>query len=53
MVTQNSFPINNVEQYYKLPPAGQAQECITKHLVKQVLFSQSVKNAPGPDKLSF
>jgi len=25
-----SFPLNNGDQYYKLPPAGQDHECITE-----------------------
>jgi len=53
MLRGESFPLNDGEQYYELPPAGQALERITKQSVERALFSQSVKKAPGPDKLSF
>jgi len=41
------------DQYYKLPPAGQAHERITEQSVERALCSQSVKKAPGPGKWSF
>jgi hypothetical protein len=44
--------MNDGDQYFELPPAGQAHEHITEQLVERALFSQSVKQAPGPDKLS-
>jgi len=53
MLRGESFPLNDGDQYYKLPPAGQAHECITEQLVERDLFSRSVKKAPGPEKLSF
>jgi len=53
MVRGESFPMNDGDQYYELPPAGQAPERIIKQLVEPALFSQSVKKAPGPNKLSF
>ena len=53
MLRGESFPMNDGDQYYELPPAGQAHERITEQLVERALFSQSVKKAPGPDKLSF
>jgi hypothetical protein len=48
-----SFPPNDNDQYYKLPPAESAHTRVTDHAVRQALFSQSVKKGPGPDKLSF
>ena len=48
-----SFPLNDGDQYYELPSPCQAHECITEQIVERALFSQSVKKAPGPDKLSF
>jgi len=53
MLREESFPLNDGDQYYKLPPAGQAQECITEQSVERALFPQSVKKALGSDKLSF
>ena len=53
MLRGESFPRNDGDQYYELPPAGQAHERITEQSVERALFSQWVKKAPGPDKLSF
>ena len=53
MLTGESFPLNDGDQYYELPPAGQTHGLITEQSVERALFSQSVKKAPGPDKLSF
>jgi len=53
MLRGESFPLHDGDQYYELPPAGQADECITEQSVEQALFSQWVEKAPGPDKLSF
>jgi len=53
MLRGQSFPLNDGDQYYELPPAGQAHDRITGQSVERALFSQSVKKAPGPDKLSF
>jgi len=53
MLRGESFPLNDGDQYHELPPAGQAHERITEQSVERALFSQSVKKAPGPDKLSF
>jgi hypothetical protein len=47
------FLINNGDQYYRLPTAGQAHHRITEQLVERPLFSHLVKKAPGADKLSF
>jgi hypothetical protein len=40
MVRGESFPINDGEQYYELPPAGQVHERITAQSVEQALFCQ-------------
>jgi hypothetical protein len=53
MLRGESFPMNDGDQYYELPPAGQAHERITEQSVERALFSQSVKQAPGPNNLSF
>jgi len=53
MLRGESFPLNDGDQYYELPPAAQAHERITEQSVERALFSQSVKKGPGPDKLSF
>jgi hypothetical protein len=53
MLRRESFPLNEYDQYFELPQAGQAEQSVTEQAVERALFSQSVKNAPGPDKLSF
>jgi hypothetical protein len=53
MLRLESFPLNDDDQYYELPPAGSADTTVTEKGVVQALSSQSVKEAPGPDKLSF
>jgi hypothetical protein len=53
MFRGESFPLNDGDQYYKLPPASQAHEPITEQSVERALLSQFVKKAQGPDKLSF
>jgi len=52
MLRGESFPLNDGDQYYELPPASQAHECITEQSVERALFSQSVKKAPGADNIS-
>jgi len=51
MLRHEYFPPNNGDQYYELPPAGNAHTHITDEAVERALYSQSVKKAPGPDKL--
>jgi len=34
MLRGESLPVNDGDQYYKLPPAGQAHERITEQLVQ-------------------
>jgi len=53
MLRHESFPPNDGDQYYKLPPAGSSHTHLTDQAVERALYSLSVKKAPGPDKLSF
>jgi len=53
MLRLESFPLNDDDQYYELPPAGSAHTKVTEKAVERALYSQSGKKAPGPDKLSF
>jgi len=53
MLRRESFPPNDNDQYYELPPAGSAHTRVTEQAVERALHAQSVKKAPGPDKLSF
>jgi len=53
MLRHESFPPNNGDQYYELPPAGSAQRRVTGQAVERAMISQSVKNPPGPEKLTF
>jgi len=53
MLRRQSFPPNVYEQHNELPPPRQAHQSVTERVVKRALFSQSIKNAPGPDQLSF
>jgi hypothetical protein len=53
MMRCEAFPPNDDDQYYKLPPAVTAHTRVIEQGVEQALFSQPVKKAPDPDKLSF
>jgi len=53
MLRHESFPPNDGDQYYGIPPAGCSHTRVTEQAVERALYSQSVKKAPGPDKLSF
>jgi len=53
MLRHESFPPNDDDQYYELLPAWSAHTRVTEQAVERALFSQSVKKAPWPDKLSF
>jgi len=53
LLSHESFPPNDSEHHYELPPAGSAHTRVTEEVVGRALFSQSVKKAPRPDKLSF
>jgi hypothetical protein len=48
-----SFHPTNKYLYHVLHPAGSAQTPITEQAVERALYSQSVKKAPGSEKLSF
>ena len=53
MLRHGSFPLNDGDQYNELPPAGSSHIRVTEQAVERAWYSQSVKKAPGPDKLSF
>jgi len=53
MLRHESFPPNDGDQYYELSPARSAHTSVTEQVVDRALYSQSVKKALGPDKLSF
>jgi len=53
MMRHESFPLNDDDQYYELPPAGSPHTRVTAQAVELALCSQSVKKAPGPDKQLF
>jgi len=53
MLKLESFPLNEVDQYNELPPAGSAHLKVTEKALKRALYSQSVKKPPGLDKLCF
>ena len=53
MLRGEFFQTNDGDQYYELPPAVQDHKRLTEMLVERALFSQSIKKARGPDKLSF
>jgi len=49
MLRHKYFPLNDGNEYYKLPPAGSQHTCVTEQAVERAIFSQSVKKAPGPE----
>jgi len=53
MLRHKSFPPIDGDQYYELPRAASAHTRITEQAVERPMFTQSVKKAPGPDKVSF
>jgi len=53
MLRHESIPPNDCDQYYELPQAGCAHTRITEQAVARSLIPQSVKQALGPDQLSF
>jgi len=53
MLRRESFPPNDDDQYYELPPTGSAHTPVTEQAVERALFSQSGEKATGPDKLCF
>jgi len=46
-----SFPLNDDDHHAERQPSGRAQTRITNPEVERALYPQSVKRAPGPDKL--
>jgi len=52
MVRRDSCPENNNDLYNEQSPAGSAPTCVTIQAVEGSLHSQSVKKAPGSDKMS-
>jgi hypothetical protein len=53
MLRRESFPQNNDDQNYELPPAGCVHKQVSEQAFERALHSQSVMIAPGPDKLTF
>jgi hypothetical protein len=53
MLRRESLPQNDDDKYYELSTAGTAHMRVTEQVVERALHFQSVKKAPGPDKLSF
>jgi hypothetical protein len=53
MLRHQSFPTNDDDQYYELPPTGSPHTHVTEKPLERAIISQSLKKAPGPDKLSF
>jgi hypothetical protein len=53
MLRPESFPPNAYLQYFEIPPVGLAHESVTEPVIERALFSHSVKETLGPDKLSF
>jgi len=51
MLRCKSIPPNDDDQYYELPPTVSAHTPVIDQAVEEARCSQSVKNAPGPDKL--
>jgi len=47
-----SFLPNDDNQYYELPPVGSGHTRVTEQADERALFSQSVKEALGPDNLA-
>jgi len=53
MLRCESLPPNDNEHYNKLPPVGRPHMLVTEQAVDRALHSEPVREAPGPDKLSF
>jgi hypothetical protein len=53
MLRRECFPPNHDHQYNELPPAESTHTRLTEQAAERALVSQSVKIAPGLDKLSF
>jgi len=46
-------PLTEDDNYYEQPSSRRTHMCVTEQSDTQSLFSQSVKNTPGPDMLSY
>jgi hypothetical protein len=53
MLCRELCPLSEANKYEELPPARSAHTRVTEQAVERALFSESVKKAPGPVKLSF
>jgi len=53
MLTRESSPPDEYDQYLELLPAGQAHQSVTEQAVETARFPQSIKKVPRPAKLSF
>jgi len=52
MLRGESFPLNESNQYFELPPGGQAHQSVTEEAVERALLSRTVKKTPGLENLS-
>jgi len=50
MLKPESLPQDEDNKYFKLPPAGQAQQSVTEQAVLRAPFVMSIRKAPGQDK---
>jgi hypothetical protein len=50
---QSAFPPPPGGQHVQLPLGGMAGDRVTKETIKEAILGQSVKKAPGPDRLTF
>jgi len=53
MLRPECFPPDAYHQYFELPPVRLAHDSVTEPVIERALFSRSVKETLGPDKLSF
>jgi len=53
ILRQVSFPLHKHDRYCELPQGRQVHQSVTEQAVNHALFMQSIRKAPGPDKLSF
>jgi len=53
MLILESSPPNDNCQHYEEPPAESPLTHVTKQAVKRAIYSQSVQETPGPQKLTF
>jgi len=53
ILRRESFHPHDKDQCYKLHSGGSTHTHVTEQIVEQALYSQSIKTAPGPEKLTF